>query len=190
LQQAVKVAEQTRVNPLLLGTLSDARKKILVRKLEEGMWENVWEPPPEDESLPIVPNINNLRLAQLKQANFPRKGTWATDCIFLPMPIQEGTRPYYPYAFPILSSEGMIMGMELLNPGEIESTVPRTFMDLLEHALSLPQSLQVGSEQTFVLLEPIARKLKFPIQRVELLPVLEAFLQSMEGFLGGAGTMQ
>jgi hypothetical protein len=41
-----------------------------------------------------------------------------------------------------------------------------------------------------VLLEPIARKLKFPIQRVELLPVLEAFLQSMEGFLGGAGTMQ
>lgn len=190
LQQAVKVAEQIRVDPLVLGTQKDAHKKILVRKFEKGMWKDAWEHPPEDESLPIVPIINDLRLAQLKQANFPRKGTWATDCIFLPMPIQDGTRPYFPYAFPVLSREGMIMGMELLNPGEIESTVPQTFMDLLEKAQSLPQSLQVGSEQIFVLLEPIARKLKFPIQRVEPLPALEAFLQSMEGFLGGAGTMR
>lgn len=98
------------------------------------------------------------------------------------MPIQEGTRPYYPYAFPVLSSEGMIMGMELLNPGEIESTVPQTFMDLLENAQSLPQSLQVGSEQTFTFLKPIARKLKFSIQRVEPLPALEAFLQAWKGF--------
>jgi len=189
LQQAIQVAEQTRVNPLLLGALHDEHKKVLVRKLEAGIWKDVWEYLPEYEMPPIVPIINDLRLAQLKKANFPRKGTWTTDCIALPMPIQEGTRPYFPYGFPVLNSEGILLGMDLLKPGEIESALPHTFMDLLEKVKCLPQSLLVGSEQALALLEPIARPLNVPIQRVESLPALECFLQGMEEFLGGSKTL-
>ena len=189
LQQAIQVAEQTRVNPSLLGELKKEHKKVLVRKLEAGIWKDVWEYPPEDEMPPIVPIINDLRLAQLKKANFARKGTWTTDCIALPMPIREGTRPYFPFGFPVLSREGILLSMELLKPGEIESAVPHTFMNLLENMKCLPQSLLVGSEQALALLEPIARQLNVPIQRVESLPALEGFLQGMEEFLGSSKTL-
>jgi hypothetical protein len=100
--------------------------------------------------------------------------------------IQEGDRPYYPYGFPVLSNEGTALGLELLKPGEIERELPNAFMNLLQKVKCLPQSLLVGSEQTLALLEPIARKLGFPIKRAEQLPALEIFLKSMESFLGSS----
>ncbi len=87
----------------------------------------------------IIPIINDLQLAQLKKANFPRKGTWATDCVMLPMPIREGTRPYFPHAFPIFSGEGMALGMKMFKFEEIESAVPQAFMNLVETVQALPQ---------------------------------------------------
>ena len=185
LQQAIHVAEKTRVNPHLLDSSDKGKPKILVRRHENGQWSEVWEDPPSYEAPAIIPIVNDLQLAQLKKANFLHKGTWATDCVMLPMPVREGTRPYFPYVFPVFSSEGMALGMEMFKSEEIESALPQAFMNILETVQALPQTLQVGSEQTCTLLEPIARKLKIPLQRVESLPALEYFLQGMGKFLGG-----
>jgi hypothetical protein len=104
--------------------------------------------------------------------------------MMLPMPVGEGARPYFPYAFPVFNGEGMALGMEMFKSEEIESALPQAFMNLVETVQALPQTLQVGSEQVCTLLDPIARKLKIPIQRVESLPALEYFLQGMGEFLG------
>lgn len=185
LQQAIHVAEKTRVNPDLLDSPENGEQKILVRKCESGKWSEVWEDHPEYETPAIIPIINELQLARLKKADFPRKGTWATDCMMLCMPIREETRPYFPYVFPVFSSEGVALGMEMFKSEEIESALPQAFMNFLERAQTLPQTLQVGSEQVCTLLDPIAKKLKIPMQRVESLPALEHFLQGMGDFLGG-----
>jgi len=105
--------------------------------------------------------------------------------MMFPMPIREGTRPYFPYVFPVISSEGMALGMEMFKSEEVESALPQAFMNLLETTQALPQTLQVGSEQVYTLLEPITRKLEIPMQRVESLPALKHFLQGMGEFLGG-----
>jgi hypothetical protein len=172
LQQAIHVAEKTRVNPHLLDSSDHEKQKLLIRKCENEEWSEVWEEPPSYETPAIAPIINELQLAQLKKANFPRKGTWAADCMMLPMPVGEGARPYFPYAFPVFNGEGMALGMEMFKSEEIESALPQAFMNLVETVQALPQTLQVGSEQTCTLLKPIARKLKISIHRVESLPAL------------------
>ena len=84
LQQAIHVAEKTRVNPHLLDSSDKGKPKILVRRHENGQWSEVWEDPPVYETPAMIPVIDELQLAQLKKANLPRKGTWAADCIMLP----------------------------------------------------------------------------------------------------------
>ncbi len=46
LQQAIHVAEKTRVNPHLLNSSDDGEQKILVRRYEDEKWSEVWEDPP------------------------------------------------------------------------------------------------------------------------------------------------
>lgn len=185
LQQAIHVAENMRVNPHWLDSSDDEARKIMVRMCENGTWKEVWEDPPAYEAPPLIPIINELQLAQLKKANFPRQGIWAADCMVLPMPIQDGTRPYYPYGFPVLSSEGQLVGMELFHSEELQAKLPQAFLNLLTNRQRLPQSLRVGSERTFVLLEPITRKLQIPLQRAQSIPELEFFLQGMDAYFGG-----
>lgn len=190
LQQAVHVAGQTRINPELLGSVHEADWNVLIRKREAGVWKDVREPAPTHEPPVVVPHINELKLTQLKKADYPSVGTWETDCIVLPSSIGEGPRPYYPTMFPVLTSEGMALGMEMFKPGEVEAGVPQAFMTLLENVKTFPQSLHVGSDQALALLKPIAKKLQIPIRRVESMPALEHFLDGLEGFLmGEAGPM-
>lgn len=183
LQQAIEVASTLRDNPHGLVP-PEEEEPYLVRVLEGAVWKNTWQSPAQYKAPPTTPVINEVLLAQLKQSNFPRQGTWVTDCILLPVVIEEGERPYYPHGFPILSSEGMVCSMELLKPGEIEKELPNKFMEFLRNAKVLPQSLLVGSEQAFELLEPIAKKLTISIQQEEDHPALEFFLNGMESFCG------
>ena len=185
LQQAIHVVEKIRVNPHLLDASDNGELKILVRMCENEKWSDAWEDPPAYETPAMIPIINELHLAQLKKANFSRRGLWAADCIMLPMPIREGARPYYPYGFPVLTSEGQLMGMELIHSEELHSKLPKAFLNLLENQQCIPQSLRVGSEQAFVLLEPITRKLQIPLQHAQSIPELEFFLQSMDEYFGG-----
>ncbi len=184
LQQATEVAEQVRENPRVLAPPQDDHDSILLRTPRDGSWANAWHFLPNYAFPTFVPIINDLRLAHLKKAGFPSMGTWTTDCVALPMPIEEGPRPYYPLGFPVFRSDGKALGVELLHPEDIETQLPEAFMKLLERLQLSPESLQVGSERAFVLLEPIAKKLNFSIQRVESLPVLDFFLQGMEEFFG------
>lgn len=190
LQQAIHVANQTRGNPEMLGSVEEADWNILIRKREGGVWKDVREPVPAYEPPAVIPHFDELKLTQLKKASYPFLGAWEADCIVLPSSISEGPRPYYPTIFPVLSSEGMVLGMEMLKPGEVEAGVPQAFMALLENVKARPQSLLVGSDQALDLLKPIVQKLQIPIRRAESMPVLEHFLEGLEGFLmGEAGPM-
>ncbi len=186
LQQAIHVAEKCRVNPQMLDSSDNGEGKILVRRYENKKWIEEWQDLPTYEIPAITPVINELQLAQLKKANFPRRGLWSADCIMLPMPIRDGTRPYFPNGFPVITSEGQLVGMELFHSEELQSKLPQAFLQLLENRQCFPQSLRVGSEQAFVLLEPITQTLQIPLQRAQSIPELVLFIQSMDEYFGGA----
>ena len=152
--------------------------------LRNGQWEDTWQRPAPYEPPSLVPIINELQLAQIKRANFPQQGTWITDCLLLPVEVREGERPFYPHSFLILNEAALPLGMELLKPGEREQKVPAHFLQLLQNVQCLPQLLLVGSEQTFTLLEPIARALGIQIEQESGIPVFQSFLENFGEMLG------
>jgi len=186
LQQAVEVGSVFRDHPDWLVPPDRNEGRYLVRVLEDGKWIDTWQQPAEYETPRVEPVFNEVLLARLKGAGLQRKDAWLTDCVLLPMGIQEGERPYYPYGFIVLGSEGAVLSMELLKPDAVENEVPDKFMGLLEDMECLPQTLLVGSEKTLALLEPVAEKLEISIQYAEEHPMLTFFLSHLGEFLGGA----
>ena len=181
--QAAQVTARLRDGPDSLEPPDGDAELYLVRVFEEGTWTDRWRRPPSYEVRQPVALPDEMRLARIQRSNFPRKATWHAACVFLPMVIEEGERPYYPFGFPVLSDEGMALGMELIKPGEVENALPDKFLGLVEKLKCVPKLVLAGGEDTFRLLEPIAGKLGFRIQKAERLPAIEAFLKTMEEFM-------
>ncbi|MEW6299272.1 MAG: hypothetical protein AB1671_16280 [Thermodesulfobacteriota bacterium] len=177
LQQAQDVALKMKENPDYLTPPEDDKELYLVRVRQDERWQDTWQEPAGYEPPRTTPVINDALLHQLQHARLPREGTWEADCLLLPMAVQEGARPFYPYALIVVSESGMPLGLELLKPGTQGREVPNKFMELLQREQRLPQTLLVGSDQTFTLLEPVAARLGFAIQQTEDLPVLRFFLE-------------
>ena len=184
LQQATEIGARMRENEEYLTPAEDEEEIYLVRVLRNGQWEDTWQRPAPYEPPSLVPIINELQLAQIKRANFPQQGTWVTDCFLLPTVVREGARPFYPRSFVVLNEAALPLGMELLKPGEQERKVPARFLQLVQDVQSLPQLLLVGSEQTFTLLEPIAKALSVQIQQDSEIPVFRSFLEDFEEMMG------
>lgn len=183
LQQAADVGLRMKENEEYLTPAEEGEEIYLVRVLRNGQWEDTWQPPAPYEPPPLAPIINELQLAQVKRANFPQQGTWITDSFLLPTAVREGARPFYPRSFVVLNEAALPLGMELLKPGEQERKVPARFLQLVQEVQSLPQLLLVGSEQTFALLEPIAKTLGVQIEQDSEIPVFQAFLEDFGAML-------
>jgi hypothetical protein len=179
LQQAQEVALQMKENANFLVPPEEGEELYLVRVWQDGQWKDTWQQPSEYKPPQVIPVVNEDLLRQLQHAQFPKQGAWETDCLPLPMPVQEGERPFYPYGFIVLGDSGMVLGLEVLKPGTLEREVPNKFMELLRRGQLLPQVLHVGSEQTFTLLKPVATRLGVKIQQAEDLPALRFFLESL-----------
>lgn len=181
--QAIEVATRLRDNPDLLDPPDGDKELYFVRVLEGGTWMDRWQTPAAYEAPKPVPLLDEVRVARIERGKFPRRATWHAACVVLPMVIEEGDRPYYPCGFPVLSDEGIALGMDLLKPWEVEHALRDKFLDLVEKLKCLPGLLLVASEEAFRLLEPIAGRLGFRIQQADRLPAIEAFLGSMEEFM-------
>lgn len=183
LRQAVEVATRFRDNPDLLDSPDGDSELYFVRVLEEETWENRWQRPAPYKARLSVPLLDEVRLARIQRSKFPRRTTWYAAYVVLPMVIEEGDRPYYPCGFPVLSEEGMALGIDLFKPGEVEHALGDKFLNLVEKLKCLPEHLLVANEEAFHLLEPIAGRLGFQIKQADRLPAIEAFLRNMEKYL-------
>lgn len=188
LRQATEVAARLRDNPDLLDPPDGDTQLYFVRVLEGKTWTDRWQSPPPYKARQSVPSLDEVRLARIQRGKFPRRTTWYAACVVLPMVIEEGDRPYYPWGFPVLSDEGIALGMDLFKPGEVERALCDKFLGLVEKLKYLPELLLVASEETFRLLEPIAGRLGFRIKQTDRLPAIEAFFSSMQEFMQARGT--
>ena len=183
LRQAAEVATRLRDNPELLDPPDGDTELYFVRVLAEGTWKDKWQRPAPYTVHQSVPLLDEVRLARIQRGKFPHRATWHAAYVVLPMVIEEGDRPYYPCGFPVLSEEGMALGMDLFKPGEIEHALGDKFLNLVEKLKYLPERLLVADEEAFKLLEPIAGKLGFQIKQADRLPAIETFLRGMEEYL-------
>ena len=183
LRQAMEVATKFRDKPDLLDSSEGDAELYFVRVREEGIWKDKWREPAPYVAPNPVPLLDEVRLARIQRRNFPRQATWRAAYVVLPMIVEEGERPYYPCGFPVLSDNGMALGIDLFKPGEIEQALGEKFLDLVERLKYLPERLLVVNEKAFQILEPIAGRLGFQIKQAKRLPAIEAFLRKMEEYI-------
>ncbi len=183
LEQSKEVARLAKDCPDLLDRSGNINKPYLVRELKNGIWENSSLHPEEYEKRKTVPEIDEMRLHRLGRSKIEHRGIWATDCVLLPIAVEEGEIPFFPFGFPIMDEEGVVLSMDLIEPGDLERDVPDRFMELVEKTGNCPLFLLVGSEQAYQLLEPIAIKLKIELQQEDHISSLDLFIDNLGMFL-------
>lgn len=183
LEQAVLIAQRVRLNPDTLATKDGQDNHCLVRVYRNAVWQDEWQPLPQPSNQLPTPHIDELQLARVKRANYNKQGTWETDCIPMPIVIEEGRRPFYPWGCPVLGPNGEAYQMEMLPLSDLARGVPYHLLKLIEQQQTRPQQLTIGSEYGYQLLKPIAEPLGIHCIQQDGLTYLPGFMQGMEQLL-------
>ncbi|MFC4776319.1 DUF6930 domain-containing protein [Paenibacillus sp. GCM10023252] len=132
------------------------------------------EPAPQEEDVILPAPVNELRLAKLKKKLTGQGGAWEVGCFYMPSPVMEGDRPYYPIIFLVADqNSGQVLHVDVNdNKTEMASVVQEEFLELLEQAGMIPSSLMAVDERIFRYLHPVIAALQLPCYLAKELPVL------------------
>lgn len=189
LQQAVDVALRFRDDESLLDPRDDGAFFVRVpEQRAEGLhWSDQWlTPAPLAASTHEVPQVDELRIQRIKQAQPTRQGVWEADFFLSPTPIQEhkGARPYYPYMlFWVEQRSGMVLPPHLVPPGQHRAEFQSYLLTLIEQTQVAPEEVQVLYPDPAALLEPVTDALGIRLRQVRKLPALEEARESLMSYL-------
>jgi hypothetical protein len=166
------------------------RFEILTRQFRDGAWHSVWTPDDATSFTPPQPSPDPALVEKILR--HPQAIPVNVLCQLLPTPIGR-TRETSVYPVVLLIVEpgsGFVLGMEMLSTerqtyGQLIASLPDTFLRLCDKHSIRPASIAVTSPLTRALLNATAQALNIPIQKKSRLPVLDAAMDSMMGFLGG-----
>ncbi|MFC0212173.1 DUF6930 domain-containing protein [Paenibacillus chartarius] len=127
---------------------------------------------PED---PEAGPLDQLQLAKLRKSLKPAKGAlWEMDCFFLPMPIQEGDKPFYPLMLLVVDHESeMILHTALFEKSSAPREVTARMLELIQSAGILPEGLWAANPRVFDYMHQLITGLKLQAYVASELPVLE-----------------
>ncbi|MEI7025929.1 DUF7309 domain-containing protein [Paenibacillus sp. y28] len=151
LQQAVVVAESFKSNP---DELIDTEKGTFLTRViqtngSDPVWTSQWLAPGEPQkSTPIqAAIINEIRMAKAKKSLQGTAGVWELDCFFMPLPVKEGERPYYPVSSLLVDQgSGQILKFDM---GEKAATAERTaelLLSVIETVKAAPSEIWLQDE--------------------------------------------
>ncbi len=191
LQQAREIALEYRQDPDALFHEDEETFLVRVPSRTEGgiVWSNEWlspEPLDEGASVQAVP-IDELRLTKAKKSAKGSAGSWEIDCFFMPIPIDEGGRPFYPKMFLIVDqSSGQVLKHGLGDKTQIADDMAEAFLTLVEQLKYVPDEIWAVKEEVYVYLRQILRAFGPQAYLTDELPALE---EAREGLLHyfGAG---
>ncbi len=161
-----------------LPTLPPPGSFPTLESLDWRIWLTPEEPPIEmgvaiDESDPILSKVKVLPVAKGMEIE--------VDLIFMPEPVSEGGRPFYPRAILIFRSDnGICCSMNLLKPDEDAGKVAGgMLLDVLAKLGCRTRQLLVCQRELAVTLAPLARQLGLDLRRVKRLACSDEFQEGM-----------
>lgn len=188
LEQARIVGEAYRDRPDAL--LDGEGEQLLVREAAPAggayEWRSVWlEPAPleetEAEAASSAPPLDELRIVKALKGAKGISGIWEADSFYVPMPIQEGSRPFFPkMALIVDQSSGQILKFGLSKGDEAAAAMNEHLLTLIEELKAVPRELWVGSESAGDALLPLAEALKLELMFSPELPALSEAREAME----------
>lgn len=151
---------------------------------ESLRWRDEWlEPPPLEKVEFVTKPIDDVRLQRIKNIVSRQQRIWEVDFFYFPGAVEEGERPYYPYAFLCVDHHsGLVLNTDLASPLEYRSEFQKQFLNFVENIKFLPKEVLVRKEEAFKLLEPITSGLEVKLRLVKTLEALEEARTSMFDF--------
>jgi hypothetical protein len=191
LRQAADVSLQIKLNRNLLTNSEKGR--FLVRVAEQSgsdlHWKDEWLPPaPLERAKYEAPIPDELRLLRIKRKNGLRQaGIWEIDFYHIPIPIQEGNRPFIPLCLLIVdNASGFVLKGHLESRDRHGPEFQNQMLNVIEEMALLPLEIWVKREEVFQLFEPLVSRLGLKMKQVKRLKMLEHAQNSMDSyFLSG-----
>ncbi|MDP2937126.1 MAG: hypothetical protein Q8O86_11625 [Dehalococcoidia bacterium] len=192
LDQSVEMAARVKAQPNLLETEGDGRMLVRIPGEAGGeiSWKDEWITPELPAEGPLVSMPDEVSLKRMRSSLPSKPMTWEVDLFYLPSPVKEGDRPYYPTTlFCVDSASGFVFGIELMGPEE-RAEAPIKLCQFFEKAGFLPTQLAVIKEEILEMLSPLAQDLGLKVRRVKRwkkldkakLSLFETFKQRGIGF--------
>jgi hypothetical protein len=190
LRQAMDVSIRIKQSRNLLSNSEEGR--YLVRGAEQSgpdlHWRDEWlAPAPLEKAKREVPVPDELRLQRIKKRGVRQAGIWEIDFCHIPVPIQEGDRPFYPICLLIVDhASGLVLKSCLESKDRHEPEFQNQMVNLIEEISLQPLEIWVKREEVFQVFEPLASRLGLKMKQVKKLKELERAQKAMDSyFLSG-----
>ncbi|NOV01439.1 DUF7309 domain-containing protein [Paenibacillus planticolens] len=191
LQQAVEVAEAYKHNPdaLLEGANNTFLTRVSTGEQLNLTWSDEWiEPMPIEVVMANTADpIDELRVAKVKKSLKKIVAIWEIDCFYMPMPIDEGERPYYPMMILIVDHEsGQILHFGLAEKSEVPKKMAERLFEILDKMQVIPKGIWVCNENVANYLRQLLHAFEIEAHMILELPALEEAKEGiMDHFLNG-----
>lgn len=186
LTQAADVSLRIKQNRDLLS--GSEKGRYLIRIAEQSgsglHWRDEWLAPASPEGAKHeVPVPDELRLQRIKKKELRQIGIWEIDFSFIPIPIQEGHRPFFPLCLLIVDHDsGYVLRSHLESKDRYRPEFQNQMLSAIEKINLLPQEIWVKRDEGFQLFEPLVSRLGLKMKRVKRLKELEHARRSMESY--------
>ncbi len=180
LQQAIEVCLRLRDDKNILNQPGEGL--YLVRTYSKDQWMDEWSTPePLPENAVKAVKLDDLALQRIKTNVRPSTSAWEIDFFHVPAPVDEGGRPYYPYAIIIVDKEnGFILDTCISEPEKAFPEFVSQLLACIEKNGIIPVELLVKRQEAAELFLPVADKLGIRLSKVERLPAVDEARSSME----------
>jgi hypothetical protein len=184
LQQASDVSLRIKLKSNLLA--NSRKDRFLVRVPEQNgpdlHWRDEWlSPAPLERPHYEVPVPDELRLQRMKEREFRQAGTWEIDFCHIPIPVMEGSRPFFPLCLLIVDHDsGLVLKSHLESRDRHGPEFQNRMLDLMEELSLLPLEIWVKREEVLRLFEVPVSRLGLKMKQVKQLNQLEQARKAME----------
>lgn len=187
IEQAIVVSQASKADPdALLAPRFLTR--VGTRQADGSLsWHSELMDPEEDEDsvLPELPVVNELHMVKLKKTIQKRGGTWELGLSYMPAPIMDGGRPYYPMIFLVIDqASGQILSMELCEKSEMTGAAMEKFISLLEQIKFAPAEMVATDDKVYEYLDPVITALDLKCYLTKRLPMLEQAQEELFAHMG------
>ncbi len=159
-------------------TPPDLERPLLVRRQDAagGVWRETWQPVPSlPEEVAQAPRPAPKRIERLLQRS--KRAAFAIEIAlnYLPTMVAEpGRRPFFPRIWLQADARTGIVGMgELMEPGEAPAALQEAFLSAIERVALIPAEIRTASDESLMLLAPVADALGVRLRRVDSTPELD-----------------
>jgi len=186
LTQAADVTLRIKQNRVLLS--GSEKDRYLIRIAEKSgpdlHWRDEWLAPASLARAKCgVPVPDELRLQRIKKREVRQVGIWEIDFSLVPIPIQEGHRPFYPLCLLVVDqASGFVLRTHLESKDRHGPEFQNQMLSAIEEISLLPQEIWVKRDEVFQLFEPLVSRLALKMKRVKRLKELERAQRSMESY--------